>query len=68
MFIDETRELGGGIRVGSKIDPIYSGRSVTTLRFLRNNAFGSKNGVAKKKLARPGIFDGAHLKGRSSID
>ena len=22
MFIDETRELGGGFRVGSKIDPI----------------------------------------------
>ena len=37
-------------------------------QFLRNNALRSKNGVAKKKLARPGIFDGARLKGRSSID
>ena len=31
-------------------------RSVTSPRFLRNNAFSSKNGVPKKKLARGGDF------------
>jgi len=50
------------------IEPNHSARSVTTLQFLRNNAFRRENRVSRKKLARRRIFDGAHLKGRSSID